>query len=76
MKKSKQIFSTFILMVTLFFTSVAATNVYADSTDPQGTVNSIKAPPPPPPPLSSQTAYAFDEDEMFLIWLWINGVYF
>ncbi len=50
MKKTKLIFSTFVLALTLVCTSIATTNTYADTGDPQGTSNSTKAPPPPPPP--------------------------
>ena len=50
MKKTKLIFSTFVLMLTLVCMSIATTNAYADGGDPQGTSNSTKAPPPPPPP--------------------------
>lgn len=50
MKKAKLIFSTFVLVLTLVCTSIATTNIYADTGDPQGTSNSTKAPPPPPPP--------------------------
>ena len=50
MKKTNLIFSTFVLAVTLLCTSIATTNTYANTGDPQGTSNSTKAPPPPPPP--------------------------
>ncbi len=50
MKKTKLIFSTFVLAVTLVCTCIATTTTYADTGDPQGTSNSTKAPPPPPPP--------------------------
>lgn len=50
MKKSKLIFSAFVLALTLVFTSVTTTNAYAEPGDLQGTSNSTKAPPPPPPP--------------------------
>jgi hypothetical protein len=53
MKKSKLIFSALVLALTLVFTSVATTNTYADTSDPQGVVESKKAPPPPPPPPDS-----------------------
>ena len=50
MKKTKLTFSAFVLVLTLMFTSIVTSNVYADDGDPQGAVNSTKAPPPPPPP--------------------------
>lgn len=64
MKKSKLIFSAFVLALTLVCTSVATTNAYADTGDPQGTVNSTKAPPPPPPPPPSPS------DTFAAIWDW------
>jgi hypothetical protein len=57
MKKSKLIFSAFVLALTLALTSLATTNTYADDGDPQGTVNSKKAPPPPPPPPDDKDGY-------------------
>lgn len=58
MKKSKLIFSAFVLALTLVCTSVATTNVYADDGDPQGVVETKKAPPPPPPPPSPTDTFA------------------
>jgi hypothetical protein len=50
MKKSKLTFSAFVLALMLVFTSIATTNTYADDGDPQGVIETKKAPPPPPPP--------------------------
>ncbi|MBL8208115.1 MAG: hypothetical protein JNM09_28030 [Blastocatellia bacterium] len=59
MKKSKLVFSTFVLALTLLGTSLTSASVYADTYadngDPQGAVNSTKAPPPPPPPPPTDT---------------------
>lgn len=60
MKKSKLIFSAFVLALTLAFTSIASTNVYADDGDPQGAVETKKAPPPPPPPPKDTFAAIWD----------------
>lgn len=65
MKKSKLIFSAFVLALALVFTSVATTNTYADTGDPQGAVNSTKAPPPPPPPPPPSPS-----DTFAAIWDW------
>lgn len=63
MKKSKLLFSAFVLGLTLAFTSIATTNTYADDGDPQGVVETKKPPPPPPPPPSPTDTFA-------AIWDW------
>ncbi|MBS1808817.1 MAG: hypothetical protein JST84_11540 [Acidobacteria bacterium] len=67
MKKSKLTISAFVLALTLVFTSLATTNAYADLGNPQGTVNSTKAPPPPPPPPPSPS------DTFAAFWAWFVG---
>ncbi|MBL8206016.1 MAG: hypothetical protein JNM09_17400 [Blastocatellia bacterium] len=64
MKKSKLTFSAFVLALMLAFTSIATTNTYADTGDPQGVIETKKAPPPPPPPPPSPS------DTFAAIWDW------
>lgn len=64
MKKNKLIFSAVVLALTLALMSVASTNTYADDGDPQGVVETKKAPPPPPPPPPSPS------DTFAAIWDW------